>query len=161
MKQIVSVSQAKKIIEKLHAKNKKVVLTGGCFDILHPGHFRLLENAKKQGDVLFVLLESDKKISFLKGPKRPIHSQDERGTMLAGLRFVDFIIPLSFFSDDKSYDELVVELHPDVIATSEHDPNIEHKKRQAEHIGAEVIEVTKYIPHASTSRLVNMLSQEN
>ncbi len=59
MNQVISPDSAKTIIENLHKNDKTVVITGGCFDILHPGHFALFENAKKAGDVLIVLLESD------------------------------------------------------------------------------------------------------
>ena len=64
----------------------KIVLVGGCFDILHLGHVVFLEKAKKEGDVLVVLLESDEKVRFLKGKGRPVHTQSERAEILSALK---------------------------------------------------------------------------
>lgn len=160
MNQVISPDTAKKIIENLHKNGKKVVITGGCFDILHPGHFALFENAKKAGDMLFVLLESDKKLTQIKGPHRPIHSQEERSTMLRAIKYIDYIIPLPLFSKNEQYDELLQLLKPDIIATTENDRNLAYRQKQAEAIHAKVVEVTKYIPHQSTSNLANILSKE-
>lgn len=161
MNQVLSPESAKDIIENLHKEGKIIVVTGGCFDILHPGHFALFENAKKAGDVLFVLLESDKKLTQIKGKNRPIHSQEERATMLKAIKYIDYIIPLPFFSKNEQYDHLIQILRPNIIATTENDTNLKHKQRQAAIINAKVVEVTKYIPHKSTSNLANILSKEN
>lgn len=161
MNQIIIPLKAKEIVTDLRKNGETVVLTGGCFDILHPGHFALLKHAKHVGDVLLVLLESDEKITKLKGPLRPIHSQQERADMLLGLKAVDFVIPLPFLSSNADYDHIITSIHPDIIATTKNDPSIAHKQRQADAIGAKVLEVTNYIPHKSTSRLANILSKEN
>ncbi|HEX8966204.1 MAG TPA: adenylyltransferase/cytidyltransferase family protein [Patescibacteria group bacterium] len=161
MNQVISPEIAKEKIENLHKNGKKVVITGGCFDILHPGHFALFENAKKAGDVLFVLLESDEKLTQIKGPNRPIHSQEERATMLKAIRYIDYIIPLPLFSNNEQYDHLLQMLKPDIIATTENDTNLKHKQRQAALINANIVAVTKYIPHKSTSNLANILSKES
>jgi len=73
-------------------KSKKLVMTNGCFDLLHYGHCRYLENCKKQGDILVVALNSDSSIKELKGPTRPIIDEENRAYMLSCLHFVDFII---------------------------------------------------------------------
>ncbi len=161
MNQVISPENAQQIINDLHKNEKTVVITGGCFDILHPGHFALFENAKKAGDTLFVLLESDEKLTQIKGASRPIHSQEERATMLKAIKYIDYIIPLPLFTKNEQYDDLLQMLHPDIIATTENDTNLKHKQRQAALIHAKVIEVTKYIPHKSTSNLANILSKEN
>ena len=62
---------------------KKVVFTNGCYDLLHPGHVRLLEQARSLGDVLILALNSDDSVRRLKGPSRPLLSQDERAEVAA------------------------------------------------------------------------------
>ncbi len=160
MNHILSVDDAVILSNTLKEQEKSIVLVGGCFDILHPGHFIFLEKAKKQGDILFVLLESDQKITELKGSERPIHTQYERAMMLTALRCVDTVILLPYLTNNEQYDEIIQKLHPQVIATTEHDPARIHKERQAKTIHAKFLEVTPYIPHKSTSRLIQILSQE-
>lgn len=80
-----------KIVQDLKRKSKKIVTLSGSFDILHRGHIRILREAKKQGDVLIVLLNSDRSIRSYKGLGRPINSQKDRAEVLAALDFIDFI----------------------------------------------------------------------
>ncbi|WP_281243976.1 D-glycero-beta-D-manno-heptose 1-phosphate adenylyltransferase [Thermodesulforhabdus norvegica] len=68
-----------------------IVFTNGCFDILHPGHLRYLEEAKAQGDILIVGVNSDRSVAMLKGPKRPILDEKARAELVAGLHCVDFV----------------------------------------------------------------------
>lgn len=160
MKNILNINQAIELGKLLRKQNKKIILTGGCFDILHPGHLALLKSAKISGDILFVFLESDKKITELKGSERPIYTQQERASMLASLRFVDYVILLPYFTENTQYDDLISSIMPNSIATTENDPNLKHKKRQAAMVKANVIEVTKYIPNKSTTRLLKLLAEE-
>ena len=108
MKKVISKEKAKKIINKLKKENKKIVFTNGCFDLLHPGHIKLLEEAKKIGDYLFVGLNSDKSIKKIKGEKRPILSQDARARILSAVEYVDYII---LFDDPTPY-RLIKSLKP-------------------------------------------------
>lgn len=80
------------LIQSLHASEKKIVFTNGCFDILHPGHLHYLRKAKDLGDMLILGLNSDDSVSRLKGPQRPINNLEFRAAMLAGLESVDYII---------------------------------------------------------------------
>src|SRR5438552_12737795 len=107
MKNIVDIKHAIEISKTLKKESKQIVLAGGCFDILHPGHIQFLQQAKTTGDVLFVLLESDKKITQLKGDQRPLHTQEERAAMLIALRFVDYVILLPYFSENIQYKQLL------------------------------------------------------
>ena len=80
--------------EKIHALKKegnKIVFTNGCFDIIHIGHIRYLRAAKAAGDVLVVGVNSDRSVSEIKGPKRPVVPEDERAEVLAVFACVDFI----------------------------------------------------------------------
>ncbi|KKR32159.1 MAG: Glycerol-3-phosphate cytidyltransferase TagD, partial [Candidatus Gottesmanbacteria bacterium GW2011_GWC2_39_8] len=94
--------------------NKGFILVGGCFDILHFGHIKFLENAKKYGDKIIIALESDKRVRKLKGENRPFHKQTERAEILANLTLVDYIIMLPSFSKDSDYKKLVETIRPEV-----------------------------------------------
>jgi len=106
----------------------RIVLTGGCFDILHIGHVRFLSEAKEMGDYLVVLLESDKNVKKLKGESRPVFIQKERAEMLSALGSVDLIVLLPMIENDSDYLNLVTKIKPDVIAVTENDPHIEKKR---------------------------------
>lgn len=81
--------ETKKFIEE--NKNKRIVFTNGCFDILHLGHVEYLNEAKAQGDVLIVAINSDASVRELKGPDRPINNETDRGNMLLNLKAVDCV----------------------------------------------------------------------
>jgi rfaE bifunctional protein nucleotidyltransferase chain/domain len=161
MKNILSLSEGLLESESARKANKSIVITGGCFDILHVGHFSLFENAKKEGDVLIVLLENDEKIKKTKGLKRPLHTQKERAHMLSLVKPVDYIILLPLIESDNEYDNIIEKIKPNVIAVTKNDPNIADKKRQAERIGAKVKEVIDYIPEKSTSNILATLLKED
>jgi len=134
----------------------RIVLTGGCFDILHLGHVRFLSEAKKMGDYLFVLLESDKKVKQLKGKNRPIFAQEERAEMLSALSSVNLVILLPVIENDSNYLNLVMKIKPDIIAVTENDPLLEKKKAQAKRSGAE-LKVISSKKTLSTSKLAKIL----
>ncbi|EBF6065245.1 D-glycero-beta-D-manno-heptose-7-phosphate kinase [Campylobacter lari] len=92
-------------------QNQKVVFTNGCFDIVHYGHIKYLEKAKKLGDILVVGLNSDESIKRLKGNSRPINLEFQRACMLASMYFVDYVV---IFNEDTPY-ELIEFLKPDVL----------------------------------------------
>ena len=102
------------LLEVLRARRQagdRVVFTNGCFDLLHPGHVSYLESARALGDVLVVGVNSDASVRRLKGSSRPILTQEERATILAGLRSVDFVV---VFEEDTPL-ELVAAVVPDVL----------------------------------------------
>ncbi len=135
-------------------KGKRIVLVGGCFDVLHPGHVIFLEQAKKAGDKLIVLLESDQKIRQIKGINRPVHTQKERQLVLKALRSVDEVIPLPFIDSDQDYDKIIQKIKPDIIAATAGDPQNHHKARSAKLVGAKLKIVTKLIANHSTSLIL-------
>ncbi|MDY0051622.1 MAG: D-glycero-beta-D-manno-heptose-7-phosphate kinase [Aliarcobacter sp.] len=87
--------------KKFHEKNKKIVFTNGCFDILHAGHVKYLEEAKSYGDILILGLNADSSVRKLKGPTRPINTQDDRAYILASLESVDYVV---IFEEETPYD---------------------------------------------------------
>jgi len=159
MNKIFTTKQVTELSSKLHDPNKPIVLVGGCFDLLHIGHITFLEEAKKQGDTLVVLLESDAAITAEKGESRPINSQVDRAKILAALSVVDIVIPLEPHMKDTDYDALVFAIKPAIIATTGGDANRHHKERQAKQIDATVIDVTPQISDKSTSKLVTLLNE--
>lgn len=108
---IKSLKQLAKIAASLKSKGKKIVFTNGCFDILHFGHVYYLEQAKKQGDMLIVGLNSDKSIQRIKGKNRPIVCQKDRARVLAGLESVDYIV---IFNEDTPL-KTISAIKPDVL----------------------------------------------
>lgn len=92
-------------------KNKTMVFTNGCFDILHPGHVTYLNEAKSLGDILVIGLNSDASVRRLKGSNRPVNNQNDRQYMLQNLKAVDFVL---IFEEDTPF-ELVSLIRPDVL----------------------------------------------
>jgi D-glycero-beta-D-manno-heptose 1-phosphate adenylyltransferase len=90
---------------------KTVVFTNGCYDLLHPGHIRLLERARSLGDILVLALNTDDSVARLKGPSRPLISQDERARMALALEAVDAV---TFFDEDTPR-ELIAAVLPDIL----------------------------------------------
>lgn len=100
------------ILQKLRSENKKIILTQGSWDMLHVGHARYLEEAKKYGDVLIVGTDSDEKIRQRKGPGRPVVPQEERLEMLTYIRSVDYVVLKPEVAEKYSLIKLV---RPDVL----------------------------------------------
>jgi len=90
---------------------KTVVFTNGCYDILHPGHIRLLEKARSLGDLLILALNTDSSVARLKGPTRPLVSEDDRALMALLLDAVDAV---TLFDEDTPR-ELIAEVLPDIL----------------------------------------------
>ncbi|MCA6071231.1 MAG: adenylyltransferase/cytidyltransferase family protein [Endomicrobium sp.] len=97
--------------QKLQKAGKRVVFTNGCFDLLHLGHISLFKKAKSLGDVLVVAINSDKSLSCLKGPKRPLVGEKDRARLLLSLKSVDYVVVFG----EQTPKELLRELRPDVL----------------------------------------------
>src|SRR5580692_2888823 len=96
---------------KWRAAGKTVVFTNGCYDLLHPGHVRLLERARSVGDVLILALNTDASVARLKGPSRPLIPEQERARMAGALAAVDAV---AFFDEDTPR-ELIAAVLPDIL----------------------------------------------
>ena len=108
---IKSFDEIKEIVKRYKENGKKVVFTNGCFDILHVGHVKYLQEAKSFGDILIVGLNSDASVKRLKGESRPINIAQDRAYLLAALEAVDFVVE---FEDDTPY-ELIKMVAPDTL----------------------------------------------
>ena len=138
-------------------KNKKTVLVGGCFDLIHFGHLKFLEKAKEQGDFLIVALESDEFIKKHK-KKQPVHQQSERAEILSNLNMIDLILLLPLFKTNNDYFDLVKKVSPRIIAVTVGDQQLENKKKQAIEIGAEVKEVVTNLKNFSTRNIAKVFN---
>ena len=139
--------------ESLKQAGRKVVFTNGCFDLLHPGHVRYLEEAKSLGDVLVLGLNSDKSVRKLKGEGRPILNQEERAEVLSGLAAVDFIT----IFDEETPQSLIAVLQPDVLVKGG-DWQIDQivGKEEVESAGGVVMSLP-FVDGSSTSDIINRI----
>ena len=108
-KKILTWDTLGRILELLN--KKKIVFTNGCFDILHPGHIHILDQAKSYGDILIVGLNSDNSIKRLKGPSRPKVSQEDRLKILSSIKFVDYVV---LFEEETPL-KLIEKIKPNVL----------------------------------------------
>tara|TARA_B110001450_G_C17364183_1_gene376838 strand:- start:92 stop:643 length:552 start_codon:yes stop_codon:yes gene_type:complete len=104
-------SEILKKIQTVRSKNMKIVMTNGCFDIVHAGHIHLLENAKKLGDFMIVAINSDKSVKELKGKKRPVNKLSARIEMLQALSCVDLVVVFNELTPLKT----IKMISPDVL----------------------------------------------
>jgi D-beta-D-heptose 7-phosphate kinase/D-beta-D-heptose 1-phosphate adenosyltransferase len=107
----ISISELPAVAQKLKADKKKIVLTNGCFDLLHAGHVMLLSASKKLGDVLIVAIDDDESVGSLKGPGRPIISEKERLSILGSLDSVDYVVLFS----SKQLSKIIEIIRPNIL----------------------------------------------
>ena len=152
---ILSNKNLKNTINALRQFGKKIVFTNGCFDILHPGHLKLLKEAKSFGDILIVGLNSDGSLKLLKGENRPIVKQKDRLVIIASLKIVDFVI---IFEEETPFN-LIKSISPDVLVKGG-DYNIDEivGGDYINQIGGEV-KIVKLKEGYSTSKLINNLKK--
>lgn len=152
LKKIISLKDLNSVSINIHKKKEKIVVGGGCFDIFHYGHLIFLKKAKKEGDFLIVLLESD---DFIKKNKHrePIHNLDQRAEILAELNSVDLVVKLPLLTKDEDYQRIVKIIKPAVIAVSEGDEKLKKKKDLAKRINAQLKIVTNLLSKFSSSSI--------
>lgn len=109
---VLTLSDAQDLVRRLRAEGRTIVFTNGVFDLLHPGHVRFLQAARRLGDALIVAVNSDRSARTLgKGPDRPVHPAAERAEVLAALACVDAVV---VFDEDTPY-AAVAALEPDIL----------------------------------------------
>ncbi len=107
-----SVQELKSIVTAARSSGKTVVLTNGCFDLLHRGHVHTLRRAKACGDILVVAVNSDQSVREIKGPTRPILPEGDRIELIGAMEMVDYV---TLFDEPDPY-EVIAELKPDILA---------------------------------------------
>ncbi len=142
-------------IESARESGKKIVLVTGVFDIFHAEHKRFLERARKAGDFLLVGIESDLRVQSLKGPNRPINSEEQRWQMVSNQGIADsvFVLPEAF-TKPEHYISLIETIRPAVLAVSSHTNHLETKQKILELVGGSVKVVHEHNPRVSTTLLV-------
>ena len=108
---VKSLDELKRIADQARRDGKTVVLTNGCFDLLHRGHVHILREAKALGDILIVAINSDRSVKAIKGPSRPVLSQSDRTELLAAMEMVDYV---ALFDEPDPYD-LIAAVRPNVL----------------------------------------------
>ena len=142
-----------RIVNDLKAKGKRIVFTNGCFDLLHIGHVRYLEEAKARGDVLVVGVNSDSSVRKLKGPKRPILPEEERAEILSGLGCVDYVT----LFEERDPLKLITSLQPNVLAKGGDWTKEQIVGREVlERLGGKVV-IISFVKGASTSTLIETI----
>jgi D-beta-D-heptose 7-phosphate kinase/D-beta-D-heptose 1-phosphate adenosyltransferase len=131
-------------------ERKKIIWVNGCFDIIHPGHIELLKYARSKGDLLIVGIDSDERVSILKGSNRPINNQYSRKVILESIRYVDEVV---VFSSEIEMCDKLVEKNVDLIVIGD------------EYIGKNItgsnlckVEFFNKIPNLSTSSIINKIN---
>ena len=141
------------IVEDLKGKGKRIVFTNGCFDLLHVGHIRYLEEAKSLGDVLVVGVNSDDSVRSLKGPKRPIVPEGERAEILSGLGCVDYVT----LFDEPDPLALISLLKPHILVKGgDWTKETAVGREVVEQRGGEVV-ILPFVKGSSTSKLIETI----
>jgi D-beta-D-heptose 7-phosphate kinase/D-beta-D-heptose 1-phosphate adenosyltransferase len=146
---IISLQSLKKKLIALRRQGKTIAFTNGCFDLMHMGHVKYLQLAKKSNRVLIVGLNSDQSISRIKGPSRPICPQKSRAFVLAALEMVDFVI---LFNEETPY-KLIKALQPDILIKG-----ADYKGKEV--VGSDLVkkvELIKYVEGFSTTNIINRI----
>ena len=132
-----------------------VVFTNGCYDLLHPGHVRLLEQARSLGDVLILALNSDASVRRMKGPSRPLIAENERVAMVLALAAVDAV---TLFDEDTPR-ELIAEVLPDVLVKGADWSHLIAGREEVEAAGGRVLTVALEPGYSTTNIVEGMINQ--
>ena len=133
-------------------RDKKIVFTNGCFDILHVGHLKYLEKAKELGDILVVAINSDSSVRKIKGEKRPINLEDDRAYLLSGLACVDYV---TIFSEETPY-KIIDFLKPNILVKG-----ADYKNKEV--VGSNLVDEVKlieFVTGKSTTNIIDKICQK-
>jgi len=144
------------IVPHLQAQGKRVVFTNGCFDLLHVGHVKFLENSRRLGDALVVAVDTDASVSRVKGEGRPVLGEEERLRMLAALAAVDYV---TLFESDQ-LPEILARLQPDVLTKGSNYPEEEVEGREIVTGYGGQVELVPVSNPVSITGLINRIRQE-
>jgi len=155
-----SVVSQRELFEQVAAARRagrRIAFTNGCFDLLHPGHIRSLEQARSSGDCLVVAVNSDRSVREMKGPGRPLVDQNERAELLAALAAVDWVV----IFDEPTPERLIARLLPDVLVKGEDWAPGEIAGRAAvESAGGRVLRIP-IEPGYSTSEIIQRIRNQD
>ena len=153
MGQVINRRNIAAFVKKLHDAGKTVVITNGCFDILHVGHVRYLQKTKSFADYLLVLMNSDISVKKIKGEGRPINNESDRAEILTALGCVDFVV----IFDEDSPAQLIDEIKPDVY-TKGADYTMENLPERDIMIKNNIrVEFVDFVDGKSTTNIINKI----
>ncbi len=138
------------------SQDRKVVFTNGCYDLLHPGHIRLLERARALGDVLILALNTDSSVQRLKGPTRPLLSEKERAEIACALAAVDAV---TLFDEDTPR-ELIAAVLPDVLIKGADWAHFIAGREEVEAAGGQVLALSLEPGYSTTGIVETVLSRQ-
>ena len=148
-------NEIKSIVDQLRNEGKEIVFTNGCFDLIHVGHIRYLQKAKKLGDYLIVAVNSDHSVKIIKGDRRPIVPEDERAEVLAALECVDSVV---IFQEPDPY-QIISLLKPHILVKGgDWSEDAIIGKDVVESIGGRVVRIPM-IKGASTSNVIQKIAE--
>ncbi len=153
MNKYKSINLLKKIVANLKKEKKTIVFTNGCFDLIHPGHIKILKEAKQNGDILIVGLNSDKSVKILKGNSRPLLNQKARVTILAAIEYVDYIV----IFDQKTPYSLINQLRPQILVKGR---DWAKHKVVGRNLVKKVVRI-KISPGYSTTNIINKIKKND
>lgn len=147
--------ELKNILQELRKKEKKIVFTNGCFDLIHKGHVALLNQARRAGDVLIVGVNDDESVKKVKGPDRPVNTLEDRITVLSGLQSVDYLVSFS----EESPLQLIESVHPDVfVKGAEYTETSIPELPLLQKLKTEV-KIIKPMPRVSTTNIIHRINE--
>jgi D-glycero-beta-D-manno-heptose 1-phosphate adenylyltransferase len=152
MGRLYSRAELLEIRKQWKASGLKVVFTNGCYDLLHPGHIRLLEQARSLGDILVLGLNTDASVARMKGPTRPLTDQSDRAELAASLAAVDAV---TFFDEDTPR-ELIADLLPEILVKGADWSHFIAGREEVEAAGGQVLTIPLE-PGLSTTNIVKEL----
>jgi rfaE bifunctional protein nucleotidyltransferase chain/domain len=136
-------------------QGKTVVFTNGCYDILHPGHIRLLESCRSMGDLLILALNTDSSVQRLKGPSRPLIAETDRAAMALALEAVDAV---TLFDEDTPRD-LIAEVLPDILVKGSDWSHFVAGREEVEAAGGKVVLLPLEPGYSTTATVEEILSR--
>jgi D-beta-D-heptose 7-phosphate kinase/D-beta-D-heptose 1-phosphate adenosyltransferase len=137
------------------SEGKTVVLTNGCYDLLHPGHVRLLEQCRSMGDILVLALNSDSSVRRMKGPSRPILDERERAEVASALEAVDAVV----LFDEDTPRELIAEVLPDMLVKGADWSHFIAGREEVEAAGGKVVTVPLEPGYSTTNLVERIINQ--
>jgi D-glycero-beta-D-manno-heptose 1-phosphate adenylyltransferase len=142
-------------VAEAKAAQRRIVFTNGCYDLLHPGHIRLLESARELGDILILALNTDRSVRENKGANRPIVNEVERAEVAAALAAVDYVV----LFDEPTPREIITRVLPDVLVKgSDWGPNEVVGREEVEAAGGQVVSIP-IEPGFSTSAIIERIQK--
>ncbi|MBW2335555.1 MAG: D-glycero-beta-D-manno-heptose 1-phosphate adenylyltransferase [Deltaproteobacteria bacterium] len=154
-KKILTLEDLVTRLGKVRKSGQKIVFTNGCFDIMHVGHVRYLADARSEGDLLVVGLNSDASVRIIKGDKRPIVRQNHRAEVLASLGCVNFIV----IFDEPDPLKLIQTLKPDVLVKGEDWTEDEIVGAESvKSLGGKIVRIS-FVEESSTTAIIEKIIQ--